>query len=270
MDRKNFTQLERFGLSSEMSELYVYLLQKGAQTALELSRGLGLPRTRVYRILDELADKSMVVVEQDSRGKRFAPAEPSLLLDILDRQVSELDQLKTLGAELVQNLEGLKVDPPVGTRVNYYEGEDGLKQVTWNSLRAENELLTYEVDDMSGFIENKKYAEKMRQRFVDRGIHIRQLTNLEKIEDYTDVTEMVTKYSTLKYIDPKVLKIDSEILLYNDVYAMYRFDHEKEDVFCVEVHNASLAAMQKQMFEVLWKQAKSFRILSDNGRAEVE
>ncbi|EKD96520.1 MAG: hypothetical protein ACD_24C00009G0001 [uncultured bacterium] len=42
--------------------------------------------------------------------------------------------------------------------------------------------------------------------------------------------------------------------IYNDVLALYNW--HKGEVFGVEIYNDKITAMQKQIFEVLWKMAK--------------
>lgn len=130
-----------------------------------------------------------------------------------------------------------------------YQGQDGLKQITLNSLETKDGIRIYELKTMNEFAE-KSFAEEVRQEFVKREIKIRQLTNQVYLEPWTGVEEMVEKYWEARYIDPKKFEIKTEILIYNDIVAMYDLKGEN---LCIEIHNQELAAMQKQIFDYFWK-----------------
>jgi len=102
---------------------------------------------------------------------------------------------------------------------------------------------------------------------VDRKIGIRTLTNLKKIPSWTSVSEMIEKYWEVRHVPENQLKIKFEVLIYNDVYVMYRYDGK--EVFCVEIYNQELADMQRQTFEYMWRKAKKFKVVDDRGKAEL-
>ena len=63
------------------------------------------------------------------------------------------------------------------------------------------------------------------------------------------------------------MKIKFEVLIYNDVYVMYRY--KGKEVFCVEIYNQELADMQRQLFRYMWKKARRFKVLNKEGKAEL-
>jgi hypothetical protein len=79
---------------------------------------------------------------------------------------------------------------------------------------------------------------------------------------------MVRNYWQISYIDPKEFEIKADVFIYNQVYAMCHY-LKKGDIFCLEIYNDQLAAMQKQIFEFLWNQAKPLTILNDQGKAKL-
>jgi hypothetical protein len=151
-------------------------------------------------------------------------------------------------------------------QVLYYHGLEGLKQVTYNSLRAKGELLSYEVETMNSFL-SRGWAEDFRKKFVANKIHIRTMVNSTKMAGWTDVTEMVKNYLEMRHVSPVGKPFQFEILIYNDVYCMYRYTGK--DIFCVEIHSAELADMQRQLFEIIWSSAKKFKVLDNHGAAEL-
>lgn len=57
-----------------------------------------------------------------------------------------------------------------------------------------------------------------------------------------------------RYLDPKVLDLEIQMDIYNDVVAIYNW-YEGE-VFGVQVINEKAAKLQKQLFDVVWEKAK--------------
>ncbi len=252
------------GLKQDEASLYLLLRRNTSYTALEISRKLEIPRTRVYRMLDSLLKIGLVNSILDSRGQRFEAAGKVQLEALVAQKEFEARLFKNNIDSLEEQLALLPNTEQKNSKVLYYHGVEGLKQVTWNSLKAKGELLTLEVSDMSAFLD-KAYAEDMRYRFVENKIKIRTLTNVVKIAAWTSTHEMVEKYWSIRHIPAKQMKINFEILIYNDVYALYRY--QDADIFCVEIYNKELTEMQKQVFEFMWKNAKKFKVLNNRGEA---
>jgi hypothetical protein len=185
---------------------------------------------------------------------------------VIAQKETELTELKKTIPKLQSELAALSAAGSGQSQVLYYHGADGLKQVTYNSLRARGELLTYELSTMNAFIDRDE-AESLRRRFVENNIYTRTLTNATKLDAWTDVTELVLHFWEIRHLDSIGSPFQFEILIYNDVYCMYRY--EGEEVFCVEIHNQELADMQRQLFEYLWSGAKKFKVVDTHGTAQL-
>lgn len=255
--------LTQFDVGELEANIYLEILSGRGDTALVISRHLKLARTRVYRLLDNLLTKKLIVTRVGDRGMRFVATPPDQLEFLISDRENELSKLKQVFPTLKSELVLLRGESPK-SQVLYYHGIDGLKQVTYNSLHARGELLTYELSTMNAFMDQVE-AEKLRVRFVENKVHIKTLTNATQMSAWTDVAEMVEKYWTIRHLDPKEKPFQFEILIYNDVYCMYRY--VGDDVFCVEIHSQELADMQRQLFEYLWAGARQFKILDNHGAA---
>jgi hypothetical protein len=170
--------------------------------------------------------------------------------------------------DIVGTLEGLATKSGYQSKAKYYTGRDGLEQITYNSLRADRDLYIYEVAaDMTKFIKQNT-AEKYRQILAERNITTHQLTNHDEFDAFTEVEKMITDLWDIRYIDPKILKIRFEMVIYNDVCAMYSV--EGRDLFGVEIHNPNLAAMQKQIFLAMQHLAVPMMKIDNYGAAKVK
>lgn len=259
--------LEPYGLTADEARVYLELWESKALTALLLNRRLNLARTKVYRILDKLQAMGLVLTRLTERGQKYEAANPKKLGLLIAEKEQAVAALKLGLPALEEQLERSAGRSGSESKVLYYRGIEGLKQVTYNSLRAKGELLTLEIKDMDAFFAHD-YAESMRLKFIDRKISIRTLSNVTYVPKWTDAAgEMVERYWEIRHIPEAQLTIKFEILIYNDVYVLYRY--VGKEIFCVEIYNRDLAAMQKQMFELMWSKARKFKVLNSQGEAKL-
>lgn len=256
--------LSAFGLSPEEAQIYLHLLGKGLLSALQISRNIRMARTRVYRLLDKLVRRGLVRQKFDTLGLKFMASPYNQLELLLAERQSELDSLKATMPALFAQLAGLSARQS-GSKVLYYHGVDGLKHVTWNSLRARGTLRIYEVSSsMTAFLP-AEFSEKVRGELVRHHIYTKQLTNIAHMEPWTDIPDAVRLW-TPRFFSQKELAIKSEVLMYNTVTAMYHYLNK--DIFCVEIENADLARMQIQVFDFIWRHATPMKKIGERGEAK--
>lgn len=256
-----------FGLTSEEAAIYLHIAQKGFLSALTISRNLHIGRTKVYRILDKLIDKQLVEQKLDDMGMKFGAVDPVKLEQLVIEKEHEVAGLRASLPVVVERLKKIFPQSAQESKILYYTGVDGLKRVTYNSTKAREVLRIIErVNDMSDFL-SEDFSEEVRMKFVENQTRIHQLTTHKKLEPFTHIPEFITKYSYLRYLDPKKLNVSFEQLIYNDVYAMYRTDGE--EIFCVEIYNSELAMMQKQIFDFMWEHAQKMKFVDDRGSARL-
>lgn len=261
--------LTEYGLNTEEAQIYLYLLENRSKSALEISRSLKISRTKVYRLLDKLIDKNLVIKIVQSAGLHFLAESPEQLTYLLKKRVQTLENVERRHGALMQELKELGGKyRSSNSEVRYYTGLDGLKQVTLNSLQAKKQLLIYELNqDMSKFVDYD-FAENLRRELVKNQITTFQLTNLPEILPYTQVNALITDFWKVRHINEHDFQIKFEVLIYNHVYALYTY--ERGEAFCVEIHNPYLAEMQRQLFRFVWKRAQVMEILDSTGHAKLK
>lgn len=264
---KLLKQLLQFDLSDDEGKLYMYVLEQGRVTALKASKDLKIARTKIYRLIEKLVEKRLIIEEVRNYGTKFRAESPERFLDILNDKEKELLLLKSTTPTLVNQLEALQSLMGQESKILHYRGAEGLKQVTWNSTKTKGDFRIYEIDLMHAMVDYE-FSEKTRREFAKNPrTTIYQLTNQTKFEDFTTVKKHVKQWQ-LRHIPKSVLDIKFEIQIYNDVYCM--LDYTDEDVFIVEIYNQNLADMQKQIFDAVWSIAKPMKITSEQGAAELQ
>jgi sugar-specific transcriptional regulator TrmB len=263
----NYTTLVKsYGLSEGESRIYLYLLKNDFLTALELSRKLNMGRTKVYRLLDKLKDKQLVEYQVHTRGIKFGASHPMRLKHMVQSQEHKVERLKENLPNLIDHLIALMPEDVNQGKVLYYEGLEGLKQVSYNITRASDMVRVFEMEHLSDFL-SLDFAEDVRQELIDKNIYTRDLTNQTEFSGFTDKEELIANLSEFRHISPNKLKIRFETLIYNDVYATYTYQSDK--IFCVEIYNEQLAQMQKQLFDFIWSQAQIMEFTDKRGGARV-
>ncbi|MFA6005784.1 MAG: helix-turn-helix domain-containing protein [Patescibacteria group bacterium] len=255
--------LKPFGLSTEEAQIYLDLLEKKSATALSISRSIHIGRTKVYRILDKLIEKRLVLQKFETAGFKFIANSPSQFDLLLAEKERELVALKSSLPKTVQTLEQYVGSNKPGSQILFYRGERGLSQVNWNLLHAKHELLSYEVATADAYMPQKE-AEELRKGLVENKIFIRSLTNSKIVKPFTNVLELIAHWCELRHLSPSVLTITQDIFIYNNVYAVCNY-LDDGDIFCFEIYNSHLATMQKEIFENLWNQGKKMLLLDKHG-----
>lgn len=258
------SQVNRYGLSDDEGRIYVFLLHNGFSTALHMSRKLRIGRTKVYRLLDVLKKKQFVEFRVDDHGMQFGAVQPSRFQRIISEKELEIHELKTSLPDFIAQLQKFSSQNQEKSKVLYYEGIEGLKQVSYNITRAKGELRVFEMEHLSDFLP-MEFSEQIRCELVEQHIHTKDLTNRTSFPGFTNVKEMIENYSEYRCIDPQRLKIRFEVLIYNDVYATYTY--KNDHIFCVEIYNDHLAEMQKQLFDFIWTQAVPMQFVDVRGAA---
>lgn len=238
------------GLDRTEISVYLYLLKNGRSSVLEISNGLKTGRTKLYPILDGLADKQLVLVHEKHYGSSYEAAPTSALEFLVDEVETKAATLKNALPALLTKIDQYKHDNAMTTKVVEYRGLEGLKQINFNLTKAQGEFMVFEVENLEQHPGIPKYfAERIRTIQTQKKIMSYDLTNNRNWHVDTKVKEL-KKYSRARYIDPKVFKIEFETMIYNDCVAM--LNYHSEDIFGVEIYNSSLMHQQKQLFQLLW------------------
>ncbi len=93
-------------------------------------------------------------------------------------------------------------------------------------------------------------AEEIRQDIITKNTPVRQLTNLSEIyADWTKFSAELQELMQIRYITKEVFDIQNEILIFDDIVAMYRVE---PDISYIEIEDASYADMMRSLFDNLW------------------
>lgn len=245
--------LTSFGLSSGEQEVYLTLLTQPQATPLLLSRATGLNRTTLYRVLEVLSQKGLVEEIMDYKSKSYRAAPPKQLELIITKKEAEAENLREQLPKITALLNQASPPPASPTRVLYFKGVQGLRQLLYNTLQAKDEVVGYGYGSWNDGV-GRRFAEKIRKEYVERHINARELLNaIDQTGSFTSVSGYVNGVYRNRTINPNILRITHDTYIYNHIFSFYHVVNN--ELFGVEIHNEAIAQTQKQIFEILWKQA---------------
>ena len=239
------------GLSLDAAQIYVALCKQTA-THLTLSRITGINRTKVYRVVQELEQQGLVSRQTDDRGTFLQASDLGVWgLELSAREQRIREQLSMVHA-LAPALQQLRTSAQADMVVRTYEGSDGLKQMCWHELRADDELLVLGAGSIENMIPNKYWAEKHRQLSVEAGYKVLEIVNTKPDQTFTDNTDFMKLY-TCRVLPAEILKLSNQTTIYNDTVAVYHWQNDQKTG--VEIIHTAYAAMMRQMFKHYWQMA---------------
>jgi sugar-specific transcriptional regulator TrmB len=258
VDKSNYQKvvryLERLGLDSEQAHTYLFLLQTGPSTVLAISRGLKTGRTKLYPLLEELAEKQLITIHERHYGTSYEAQPPHVIEFLVSEHERKTESLRSNLPAVTNILDQFQTESPTTSRIVEYRGVDGLKQMNYNLTKADKEYRVFELAGLDKLL-GKHFADKMRTITREKRTRTYDLTNNPNRANESGVVE--DPLAATRYIDPKDFKIQFETFIYNNCVALLSYD--KEDIFGVEIYNDKLVAQQKQLFDLLWSQAKPLK-----------
>ncbi len=252
--------LKKLGVEPEAAEIYLLLVTKGALTALQLSRETKVSRTSMYRLLERMQEIGIVEMRTEETTTKAEAAPLSQIARLVEQKKVDAEDVTKKWPEAERLLSQLALAQQPETKVLFFRGADGVRQMIWNELRAEKEIVGYSYRAIET-IAGEKFANEFFTEFVRRNLRIRDLYGDEFVQSVQgkkrppahDDPERVLRVES-RYIDDKTLTIQAQMDIYNDVVSIYSW--YKGEVFGIEIYNPKVAEMQRQLFELAWKVGK--------------
>ncbi|MCX6792546.1 MAG: hypothetical protein NTY12_00820 [Candidatus Falkowbacteria bacterium] len=243
MNIKNI--LAKLDIKDKKADLYLACLESGGSTAYFLAKKVGLKRPTAYDALYSLLKEGLVHASIKKNSKYFYPADPEILMQKLKEK--EQDLLSALPI-----LQSLYNSPKIIPNVKYFEGKEGIKEMSNDSLKTlkkGGEILIFCGDDVLRYI--PKYAEEYIKARVDKGIRVRGIyKKTPEIIKYMD--KNLAQLRTVKIVDEKFLPMNNEINIYGNKIAISSYGKE---MFGMIIESEEIARSQRAIFELAWRGA---------------
>lgn len=251
-------KLKTLGLNTEEARIYLELLASPT-THLALSQTTGINRTKVYRIVQDLEQRSLVARRTDDRGTFLTAVDPSTLeIAVIEQERRAMEQRGTLH-ELLPTLLTLQSNDVSLFASRSYDGAEGLKQMCWHELKAQDELLVLGGGAIEDMIPNHYWAEKHRALNVEAGYRVLEIVNpvgadIDSQITFTQNSRFMELYD-YRILPVEILALHTQTTIYNDTVAIYHWREDQKSG--VEIINKSYADTMRQIFWYYWRIANA-------------
>lgn len=234
--------LQSLGLSKNESKVYFALVKLKSASVNEIAREADVPRVNAYDILQSLRAKGLIGTITKANKMFFEPANPKVLLELLDRKKRELseteksiDRLKSL-FEAEQTIQDVRV----------FKGKLGIKTILKDALVSKTEILNFGSAGMFpsfypeyfNIWEAQRAKKKIKMRIVaSKSVRGRvQVKRLQKI-----------KFLNMEF------KNQTSTFIYEDKVAIFVWT---ENPLAILIKDKEFSNSNKNYFEYLWKNSK--------------
>ena len=240
--------LEELGLSAKETELYLYSLRNGRQTASTIAKRTGIARSTVNFVFDQLIQKGFANKEVQEKTTYFQVVEPeSLEYILLERSMRSKKQLSDL-KDLLPDFKKIKNPNPLLPKVTYYEGLDSLYRTLEDCCSR---------DESVYFISSHNNMHPQVREFVER-VYIPKskkhknknkmiLSDGETARAYLKKAEGV--YDEVLFIDPKSNPFKITLAVHGNKVDMISYD--ASDLSGVVIENALIAEHMRVIFNIV-------------------
>lgn len=243
----------KLGLEREIADIYLALHANGPQSIAALARSSHVERTRIYRLIDKLLESNLIEVETHNKRGIIKAAPIANLHILITQREQELRSLQDELGLIEQVLARNSLSDPA-TRVQFYKGPEGYKQMLWNETNAKSEVLSLLYENMQ--VKTKAaFLERWMQKSNERNVHYRAIGGdafmKSQKEWYSQHDNERLGHWDFRYAPASLFQIQQSCDVYDDVVAYYSW--KDGEIFGIEIYNKETAATQRQFFELLWE-----------------
>lgn len=245
--------LKELGLTDGEIKVYLSLLGLGETTSGPIVKQSGVSLSKVYDILERLAQKGLVANILKGEIKYFRASPPSRILDYFKEKEENLKSQEKKLKDIIPNLEIKYNSNLANETAQVYKGLKGIqtaRERTLNIMKKSDEMWIIGIAN-SAYEKMATYFSEYHHRRYKKGIKCNYLFNEEA---RTPFGETSSKYplSQVRYL-AKELITNAWMEIYADTVTI---GINKEKPFSVVIQNQEVANSFKVYANLLWQMAK--------------
>lgn len=242
--------LNQAGLSEKETSVYLNLLKIGTAKAGILAKKSEFNRTTVYDVLESLSKKGVISSYRKGAQTYFSATDPKQLLIYLDQEkaktAAKIETGKKRLEELMPQFISLQDISPTRPKVQFFEGENGMREAYEDTLSAREMIFAYaNVQTMHEGLPDffpEYYARRAKKKIFIRAICPRNELSLERHKH--DQEEM----REVRFLPDATQTFSPEINIYHNKMLVASWIEK----IAIIIESKELAVLQKITFELLW------------------
>lgn len=269
MDKdKYIKKLVEVGLLPREARIYLSLLTKNSFTATEIAKISGIPRQKIYEILDNIIKKG-ICIEKVGKVKRYKAVKPESVFRGLIEQYKEKEKLALglsddLSALYEKNRENTAPLDYIEIIKNPYQIHKRYIQLIGDTRE---EMLSFTKPPFTGSTEKRKAQDNKVIDILRRGIRIKCIYEILTDEDEKGWQLELIKSAITDGVEAKVLKeLPMKMAIFDSRIVMYSLEDPvsgKISLTTQIVQHRALAETLKTVFETYWAKSEDYHVLED-------
>lgn len=246
--------LEELGFSPKESAVYLALLAIDSATVTEIAQKAEIRRTTCYEILDSLLHKGLVTKFKKRKKIYFSAGDPRRLLSYLEREkeesIKKIELQKNKVSEVMVELLSL-LEPKKNTKpkVEFYEGEKGMREAYEDTLTSEDEILAYaNVQTMHEGLPHffpEYYARRTQAGVKIKAIMPENTASLDRAKKDKEEIRESAFFAKGETFSP-------EVNIYNNKMLIASW----KEKMAVIIESKELADLQRVIYKIVWDSLK--------------
>lgn len=234
-------QLSALGLDEKEQRFYLAALQLGSASVTEIAARAGVTRTNGYDLLARLEARGMLTQTSGNGARHVVAEDPSVL-------IRNWEQTRQMLDGLVPELRSIFNAANVKPRIRFYEGEEGIKKVLWETLECRSGTLLgilsmHELLEVPGVEGMKRYiAERAK-----RGVRLRVLRSKTR-ETGAVWPSSSDELRELRYA-PDHIDLGMTMFLNDDTVS---YLSSKRENYGLVIESHEFSALTRALFEGMW------------------
>jgi len=245
--------LTKIDITQLETKTYLALLElQQAQTG-TLCKFTNIASSNIYKILDSLIKKGLVIYRVQNNIKIFMPAPPEALNELFLEKQKKLDEERKEIAELITNLKKIEIKKEPQSNYKYYEGFSAIKSM-WHEVNS--------IMDSSSTVKIYTTREQGYERligFYTEHHKLREKKNVKEklifpLEGADLAKERIQQFKGITEIRLLNIKTDVEWGIVKDTFHLHYITGKVPRAFLIK--DKKFAETFEEVFDKLWETAK--------------
>ena len=246
--------LEDIGLTNGESKVYLALLSLGPSATGKIMKKAEVSRSKVYEMLDGLAEIGLVSYVVKNNVKYFEAADPSNIIEHIKDKKKELSAKQNHLEQVLPKLYKLQKSIHTPQTATVYEGKEGIKSIFMEILSEMKQNETYYAISVSSEIYYDpaflQFIMQHHARRAKKGVKVKLLASKPLKKSFTK-TIAKTKLSQIRYLEQE---IPTATMIYADNVATFVWAKNPTGVV---IRSPEIAKRYKKFFLNMWKSSSA-------------
>lgn len=242
--------LRALHFSDKESTIYLALIKIGSCTPAILSRKTGLNRTTIYDLLEILSRKGLVSNYKKGASTYFFAHNPRELAAYFEREKNEYvmkaEKLEQGITSIIPELISLQNQSSTKPKVQFFEGERGLREAYEDTLSSKGRILAYtNVEEMFEALPNffpEYFKRRAKSKIAIDAVFVQNEKSRERAK--RDNEEL----RRTKFLPDPSLTFSPEVKIYNDKMLIASW----KEKMAIIIESKEFVDQQRIIFNLLW------------------